>query len=69
MVPMIAGIVINSANDLMFSKNGTIAALAAVLALMEVAAAWAKKAAVPMQFIFLHPQTRTGKTASLHWRG
>ena len=31
MVPMIAGIVINSANDLMFSKNGTIAALAAVL--------------------------------------
>lgn len=28
---MIAGIVINSANDLMFSQNGTIAALAAVL--------------------------------------
>jgi hypothetical protein len=28
---MIAGTVINSANDLMFSQNGTIAALAAVL--------------------------------------
>ncbi|CAG5112069.1 Oidioi.mRNA.OKI2018_I69.chr2.g6325.t1.cds [Oikopleura dioica] len=56
MVPMIAGIVINSANDLMFSKNGTIAALAAVL-VTSVYTVWVREKQeelnlTPMQILY-----------------
>lgn len=56
MVPMIAGIVINSANDLMFSQNGTIAALAAVL-VTSVYTVWVREKQeelnlTPMQILY-----------------
>ncbi|CBY33029.1 unnamed protein product [Oikopleura dioica] len=56
MIPMIAGIVINSANDLMFSQNGTIAALAAVL-VTSVYTVWVREKQeelnlTPMQILY-----------------